>query len=195
MNIQCQLNIDGVTKHSNDLMSTCARVEEVEQLAYNPMEQLAYNPVLMFKPQGVDNTSGLVKDDFMLAIQSEFQKDAMMMYGAKGILVDTTRGTTQYDFLLITVLVVDDHGEGLPVAWAISDKEDLNAITQFFEVFTTESAISTLLVLCRTVLSNILMFGQLCLDAVAQRNCYAFGTLTVPGDELSMITSVKNKTE
>ena len=37
------------------------------------------------------------------------------------------------------------------------------------------------------------MLGQLCLDAAAQRNCYVFGTLTVPGDELSMITSVKKQ--
>jgi len=124
LNIQRHLNIDSITKHSNDLMSTCAWVEE--------MEQMAYSPVLTFKPQGVHDTSGLAKDDFMLAIQTEFQKDAMLRYGTKGILVDATHGTTQYDFLLITALVVDDHGEGLPVAWAISNKEDLNAITQFF---------------------------------------------------------------
>jgi len=26
-----------------------------------------------------------------------------------------------YEFLLITIMVVDEHGEGLPVAWAITD--------------------------------------------------------------------------
>ena len=50
----------------------------------------------------------------MISCLLEFQKDAMMMYGA--ILVDATHGTTQYDFLLITVLVVNDHGEGFPVS-------------------------------------------------------------------------------
>jgi len=69
----------------------------------------------------------------MLVIQTEFQKDAMMQYDTKGVLVDAIHGTTQYDFLLITVLVVDDHGEALPVAWAISNKEDINGITLFFQ--------------------------------------------------------------
>ena len=69
-NIQRQLNIDSITKHSNDLLSTCAWVQE-----------MAYNPVLLFKPQGPqenDKSLNLSDDDFLLAIQTEFQKDAML---------------------------------------------------------------------------------------------------------------------
>jgi hypothetical protein len=33
-------------------------------------------------------------------------------------------GTNVYDFLLITVMVIDDLGEGVPVDWAITEKED-----------------------------------------------------------------------
>ena len=44
LNIQRQLNLDSITKHSNDLLSTCAWVQE--------MEEMTYNPVLLFKPQG-----------------------------------------------------------------------------------------------------------------------------------------------
>ena len=47
--------------------------------------------------------------------------------------MDATHGTTQYDFLLTSVLVVDSHGEGIPVAWAISNKEDTNTISLFLQ--------------------------------------------------------------
>ena len=88
------------------------------------------------KPQGPkenDESIYLSDDDFLLAIQTEFQKDAMLQFGKKVILMDATHGTTQYDFLLISVLVVDGHGEGIPVAWAISNKEDINIISLFLE--------------------------------------------------------------
>ena len=38
--------------------------------------------------------------------------------------MDATHRTNAYDFLLITVLVVDEFGEGIPVAWAITNSED-----------------------------------------------------------------------
>ena len=42
----------------------------------------------------------------------------MKEFGSKAILMDATHGTTctQYNFLLISLLVIDDHGEGIPVA-------------------------------------------------------------------------------
>ena len=36
-----------------------------------------------------------------------------------------------YNFQLITLLVIDAHGEGIPVAWAISNREDTPHITEF----------------------------------------------------------------
>ena len=53
---------------------------------------------------------------FNLAIQTEFQKDALLKFGPKVISVDSNHGTNIYDFLLISVVVIDDHDEGLPVA-------------------------------------------------------------------------------
>ena len=67
LNIQRQLNLDSITKHSNDLWSTCAWVQE--------MEEMTYNPVLLFKPQGPQENNKLLNlsdDDFLLAIQTEF---------------------------------------------------------------------------------------------------------------------------
>ena len=56
----------------------------------------------------------------------------MAKFGSNIICVDATHGTTMYDFLLITVLVMDEYGEGVPVAWALSNREDQAALVEFF---------------------------------------------------------------
>lgn len=55
---------------------------------------------------------------------SKFSKEA--------ICIDSTHGTNIYDFYLITVLVLDDYKEGIPVAWLISNREDAAVLRQFF---------------------------------------------------------------
>jgi len=120
VNIQKRLNIDSVQKNPNDLLSVCAWVEE--------LQSLEYNPILCFKPQGEigkAECSTLKTEDFLLVMQTEFQCNALKQYGKKAVLIDSTHGTTAYEFLLTTILVIDDYGEGLPVAWAISNHEDL----------------------------------------------------------------------
>ena len=62
----------------------------------------------------------------------------MKHYGNKAILMDATHGTTQYDFLLISILVIDEYGEGLPVAWAISNGEDATLLVQFLKAVHTK---------------------------------------------------------
>ena len=60
-------------------------------------EELKYNPILVFKPQGEEgneDTNELKKDDFVLAIQTEFQRDALLKFGPKVICVDSTHGTS-----------------------------------------------------------------------------------------------------
>ena len=47
-----------------------------------------------------------------------------------------------YDFLLITVLVMDEYGEGVPVAWALSNREDQAALVEFLELRKLELEIS-----------------------------------------------------
>ena len=47
--------------------------------------------------------------------------------------VDATHKTNGYDFPLITVVVVDEFGEGYPVAWCISNREDTKTLKVFFE--------------------------------------------------------------
>jgi len=58
-------------------------------------------------------------------------KDMMIKYGNKIVCINSTHGTNMYEFLLITIMVVDEHGEGLPVAWAIANKEDTNMLIEY----------------------------------------------------------------
>ena len=45
--------------------------------------------------------------------------------------MNATHGTNMYDFQLITLLDIDARGEGIPEAWAISNREDTVHITEF----------------------------------------------------------------
>ena len=75
-NIKNQYNIEGVMRHSNDLTSVCAWVEE---LISSPN-----NPVLLFKAQGEEQPHGMDNvgsDDFILGIQTDFQLDMLCKYG------------------------------------------------------------------------------------------------------------------
>ena len=72
----------------NDLTSVCAWVEE--------LRSLPNNPVLLFKPQGEpqpDGVNNVGKDDFILRIQTQFQRDMLCTYGHMCICMDGTRGT------------------------------------------------------------------------------------------------------
>ena len=57
----------------------------------------------------------------------------MTNFGDNIICVDTTYRTNIYDFNLITVMVLDEYGEGIPVAWAVCNREDMCALVQIFK--------------------------------------------------------------
>ena len=115
-NISRMLNLANIEKHKNDQTSVSLWVQEA-------MAQ-EYNPVLIYKPQGsenaiVGNVDDMAKENFLLAVQTEFQRDAMKKFAnGKAVCMDATLGTNVYDFLLITVMVIDTFGEGITVGWA-----------------------------------------------------------------------------
>ena len=122
-NIQRQFNIEGIRKHPNDMISVSSWVEE--------MEVLEYNPVLLFKQQGempFEACEGLKPQDFLLVLQTEFQKDMLCANVCKGVCIDTTYKINDYEFNLITIMVLDDFQEGIPVMWALSSREDKVAL-------------------------------------------------------------------
>ena len=114
-NIQRQYNISGVKRHANDHISLQAWIEDCKMMEYNP--------IVIFKQQGEEqdeNVDDMSKNDFLIGIQTEFQRDMMVKFGNN---IDTTHGTNMYDFNLLTLMVMDEFGEGLPVLWAICNRK------------------------------------------------------------------------
>jgi len=63
------------------------------------MQAADFNPVLCFESQGDPSTyTGVEDNDFLLGIQTEFQKEMFENYTMKLICVDATHGTNSYDF-------------------------------------------------------------------------------------------------
>lgn len=55
-------------------------------------------------------------------------------FASEKVCVDFTHGTNVYDFLLMSlIVVVDEFGEGIPVASLISNKTDIGILTCFFQ--------------------------------------------------------------
>ncbi len=124
-NIRNQYNLEGVKLHGDDHTSVLLWVEA--------LKDNVQNVVLVFKQQGEEQPSDLndlSKDDFVIAIQTAFQRDMLVQFGTETICMDSTHGTNMYDFHLISILVLDDFGEGVPVCWIISNREDAALIRQ-----------------------------------------------------------------
>ena len=94
------------------------------------------NPVLFYKQQGqiladIGVSIGL---DFALVIQTPLQTEVVQNCGSnKVVCLDATHGTNGYDFKLISVLVVDEFGEGFPVACCFSNREDKTLLLNFLK--------------------------------------------------------------
>ena len=78
-----------------------------------------YNPILLYKPQGITDPKlpGISKDGFILALQTEFQRDLYRQYASTVTCIDSTHKTNAYDFKLVTLLVhvVDEYREGIAI--------------------------------------------------------------------------------
>ena len=61
--------------------------------------------------------------DFLLVFQSEDQSQ-ILSENPRTLCVDGTHGLTAYQFFLLTIMVINRYGKGLPVAWAISSREN-----------------------------------------------------------------------
>ncbi len=119
--------IQGNKRHDGDATSVHLWVIEMEHAGNK-------NPVIFYKPQGkcLEKTS-LLKNDFVLAVQTSLQVDVLKTCGPnKVICIDATHGTNAYDFSLITVVVMDEFGEGYQTSWCLSNRTDLEVVIQFF---------------------------------------------------------------
>ena len=137
-NIKTQYNIEGINRHANNLISVNAWILD--------MQALPYNPIIIYKEQGrpqPDNLDNLADDNFLLCIQTEFQRDMLKAFEYDTVYIDTTHGTNIYHFNLITLVVIDEYGEGIPVAWMLSNREDTISLLPFFEAIKGSSGVIT----------------------------------------------------
>ena len=126
-NIDKTYCLHGIQRHKDDATSVNLWVQQ--------MRTQDDNPVLLYKIQGDKtpaNCPGLADQDFVLAIQTPLQASMLKQFGTNVICIDGTHGTNGYNFTLVTVMVVDEYGEGLPVAWCISNREDYTVLVNFF---------------------------------------------------------------
>ena len=127
-NISRAFGLGEVQRSENDQESVWVWIQE--------WQQSENNPVLFYKLQGetAPEDLDLLQEDFFIVIQTPFQKAMAQKFTSKGVCIDTTHGTTGYDFLLTTVKVTDECGEGLPVAWCLSNHEDFTHMCLFFKL-------------------------------------------------------------
>ena len=118
-NIERSFGLRRAERHKNDATSVDVWVQD--------MVKCDTNPVLLYKPQDQDTTQdcpSLGRNDFILVLQTPLQRDLLNTFGNNIVCMDDTHGTNSYDFSLITVLVVDEFGEGCPVAWCLCNRTD-----------------------------------------------------------------------
>ncbi|GFT59956.1 uncharacterized protein TNCV_54281 [Trichonephila clavipes] len=102
--------------HTNDAISVDMWVKKVSG---------PDSPTMYYKPQGESSEDiPLEKDDFLLVLMNSAQSEILQKFGNNIVCMDSTHGTNGYNFLLSTILVIDDKCEGFPVRFIISNKQD-----------------------------------------------------------------------
>ena len=128
LNIEGAFSLRSVERHSDDATTVAMLVEELKQSDTE-------SPVLFYKQQGVvlPVYNYLNKNDFVMVLQTPYQAHIMKEFGNNIVCIDSTFKTTGYDFTLITVMVIDEFGEGYPTGWCLTTREDHHVMHLFFE--------------------------------------------------------------
>uniref|UniRef100_A0A2S2QF98 ZSWIM1/3 RNaseH-like domain-containing protein n=1 Tax=Sipha flava TaxID=143950 RepID=A0A2S2QF98_9HEMI len=93
------------------------------------------SPILYYKQQGESGNYDLCfsKDDFCLIIMTQFQSELFLKFGNDKICIDGTHGLNGYNFQLYSLVVVDEYGNGFPVAFCFSNKSDTALFKHYFQ--------------------------------------------------------------
>ena len=128
-NIEKSYHLNTKQRDKNDATSVDCWVKEM-------MEKEERNPVIVYKPQGCPQSvesNNMCDDDFLICLQTPMQASMIKKFGHQRIIcIDSTHGTNSYNFSLVTLVVVDEFGEGYPVGWCLSNSEDKYVLHNFF---------------------------------------------------------------
>ena len=105
-NIRVKVDDCIIKPHEEDAASVTLIVSE--------LREESFDPILFFKPQGSKSPEYhfLPEESFILAIQTKFQLELYEQYASTILCIDSTHGTNQYRFKLITIVVPDNLGKG-----------------------------------------------------------------------------------
>lgn len=103
--------------HSSDFVSVSLWIEKMSNLSQDE------NPIIY---------SYLENEDLFLIIATKFQLEMIQKFGHAKMCIDSTHETTEYDFLLTTLVVVDEFGNGFPCCFCFTKKKDTNTWNTFF---------------------------------------------------------------
>ncbi|GFU69233.1 MULE domain-containing protein [Trichonephila clavipes] len=130
---------------ANDRRTSCPchdefrgpRSDYVRQVALatttTEMKNNGENCIVYFKEQGQSGNDYCLKDeDFVLVIMTDFQKEMIKKFGKDKICIDGTHGLNSYDFNSYSVLVVDEHKNGIPVAFCFSNRSTEEVFRIYF---------------------------------------------------------------
>lgn len=107
-NISRAFGFGEVQRSENDQKSVRAWIQEWQRSGNNPV---IFYKLQGSKPQNYFKTSSV--------IQTPFQKAMAQKFTSKGVCINSTHGTTEYDVLLTTVMVTDKCGEWGTMQFAV----------------------------------------------------------------------------
>jgi len=106
-NVRVKVQDSLIQRHKDDATSVSLFVSE--------LKQESFSPVVVFKPQGQKHPDypNVPEESFILVLQTKFQLELYKKHASTIMCIDSTHGTNQYRFKLITVVVPDDYGKGI----------------------------------------------------------------------------------
>ncbi|GBO36450.1 hypothetical protein AVEN_162887-1 [Araneus ventricosus] len=126
-NIRREFEIGEHVLHADDSTSV--------DLLVKKMSKENENPILIYKPGGetLSDFPAITEKDFLLGMMNNAQEKLFECYGKTCVMIESTHGTNQYSFELLTVMVHDENHEGLPAAALFSSRMTCEVLLPFFE--------------------------------------------------------------
>ncbi|KAK6054170.1 hypothetical protein COOONC_08326 [Cooperia oncophora] len=118
-NVLATMELERGKFHDNDLRSIAIRF-----MNNNPEDGLR----LFQEPTSPDGSG------FCLIVITPLQLTMLKKYGTSGVSLDDTHNPCRYNLKLLTMMIVDSVGRGVPVAYMLSANMDKEAVSKFFSV-------------------------------------------------------------
>ena len=127
-----EIDAETTQLHRDDGQSTHAWVEQLEHQG----ALLGFKAVTDPIPIG----SKLMPETFSLMVQTKWQEKKFVEFGKHLLCIDATHNTTVYENLNLMTLIVRDHwGHGIPVAWMLASSGTEETIVYFLKLVSLRS--------------------------------------------------------